>query len=150
MLADGAGGPGAVTESQNHRIAGVGRDLCGSPSPTLLPKQGHPQQVAQDLVQAGLEYLQRRRLHCLPGQPVPVLHHPQREYAPFSYQLSGQGLVFRLSIVSTSFPHRLLIFSRVSSAHTQSTARASAAAAAPRSRAPPRGSVGRLSQVTPA
>uniref|UniRef100_A0A8C2U984 Cohesin subunit SA n=1 Tax=Coturnix japonica TaxID=93934 RepID=A0A8C2U984_COTJA len=27
-------------------------------------------------VQAGLEYLQRRRLHHLPGQPVPVLRHP--------------------------------------------------------------------------
>jgi len=31
------------TESQNHRMVGVGRDLCGSPSPTLLPKQGHLQ-----------------------------------------------------------------------------------------------------------
>jgi len=56
----------------------VGRDLCGSSSPTPLPKQGHLQQAAQDLVQAGLEYLQRRRLHNLPGQPVPVLPHPQR------------------------------------------------------------------------
>jgi len=27
---------------------GVGRDLCGSPSPTPLPKQGHLQQAAQD------------------------------------------------------------------------------------------------------
>jgi len=62
-------------------MVGVGRDLCGSPSPTLLPKQGSLQQAAQDLVQAGLEYLQRRRLHSLPGQPVPVLHHPQREEA---------------------------------------------------------------------
>jgi len=34
---------------------GVGRDLCGSSSPTLLPKQGHLQQAAQDLVQAGLD-----------------------------------------------------------------------------------------------
>ena len=65
--------------SQNHRMVGVGRDLCGSSSPTLLPKQGHLQQAAQDLVQAGLEYLQRRRLHNLSGQPVPGLHHPQRE-----------------------------------------------------------------------
>jgi len=46
-----------VTESQNHRMVGVGRDLCGSPSPTTLLKQGHLQQAAQDLVQAGLEYL---------------------------------------------------------------------------------------------
>jgi len=35
----------------------VVRDLCGSPSPIPLPKQGHLQQAAQDLVQAGLEYL---------------------------------------------------------------------------------------------
>ena len=34
-----------ITESQNHRIVGVGRDLCGSSSPTLLPKQGHLQQA---------------------------------------------------------------------------------------------------------
>ena len=27
----------------------------------------------------GLEYLQRRRLHNLPGQPVPVLCHSQSE-----------------------------------------------------------------------
>ena len=46
-----------------------------------LPKQGHPEQAAQDLVQAGLEHLQRR-LHSLPGQPGPVLHHPQREVLP--------------------------------------------------------------------
>ena len=62
----------SITESENHRIVGVGRDLCGSSSPTPLLKQGHLQQAAQDLVQAGLEYLQRRRLHNLPGQPVPV------------------------------------------------------------------------------
>jgi len=47
-------------------MVGVGRDLCGSSSPTLLLKHGHLQQAAQDLVQAGLEYLQRRRLHNLP------------------------------------------------------------------------------------
>ena len=60
-------------------MSGVGRDLCGSSSPTPLPKQGHLQQAAEDLVQVGLEYLQRRRLHNLPGQPVPGLRHPQRE-----------------------------------------------------------------------
>jgi len=60
-------------------MLGLVRDLCGSPSPTPLPKQGHLQQAAQDLVQVGLEYLQRRRLHHLPGQPVAVLRRPQRE-----------------------------------------------------------------------
>jgi len=49
-------------------MVGVGRDLCVSSSPTLLPKQGHLQQAAQELVQADLEYLQRRRLQSLPGQ----------------------------------------------------------------------------------
>jgi len=44
-------------------MVGVGRDLCGSSSPTPLPKQGCLEQAAQDLVQAGFEYLQRRRLH---------------------------------------------------------------------------------------
>jgi len=65
--------------SQNHRMVGDGRDFCGSSSPTPLPKQGHLQQAAQHHVQAGLEYLQRRRLHNLPGQPGPVLRHPQSE-----------------------------------------------------------------------
>ena len=32
-----------ITESQNQRMVGVGRDHCGSSSPTLLPKQGHLQ-----------------------------------------------------------------------------------------------------------
>ena len=55
-------------------MLGVGRDLCGSSSPTPLPEQ-----AAQDHVQAGLEYLQRRRLHSPSGQPGPGLRHPQRE-----------------------------------------------------------------------
>ena len=33
----------ARVKSQNHRMVGVGRDLCGSSRPTLLPKQGHLQ-----------------------------------------------------------------------------------------------------------
>ena len=37
--------------SQNHRMVGVGRDLCGSSGPAPLPKQGHLQQAAQDLIQ---------------------------------------------------------------------------------------------------
>ena len=60
-------------------MVGLRRDLWGSSSPTPLTKQGHLEQAAQDHVQAGFEYLQRRRLHNLSGQPVPVLHHPQSE-----------------------------------------------------------------------
>jgi len=74
----------------NHRMVGVGRDLCGSSGPTLLPKQGHLQQAAEDLVQVGLDYLQRRRLHSLPGQPVPVLRHPQRMSHSYSFR-QGKG-----------------------------------------------------------
>jgi len=43
--------------SQNHKMLEVGMDLCGSSSPTPRPKQGHLEQAAPDLVQAGLEYL---------------------------------------------------------------------------------------------
>jgi len=59
-------------------LEGVGRDVCGSSSPTPLPKQGHLEQVAQDLVQAGLKYLQRRRIHSLSGKPVNK--HRKRRY----------------------------------------------------------------------
>jgi len=60
-------------------MVGVGKDLCGSSSPTPLLKQGRLEQAAQDLVQAGFEYLQRRRIRSLSGQPVPVLRQPQSE-----------------------------------------------------------------------
>jgi len=43
-------------------MVGAGRVLWRSSSPTPLPKQDHPEQAAQDLVQAGLEYLQRRKI----------------------------------------------------------------------------------------
>ena len=58
-------------------MVGIGRDLWRSSSPTPLLEQDHLEHVAQDRVQAGFEYLQRRRLHSLSGQPVPVLGHPQ-------------------------------------------------------------------------
>ena len=54
-------------------MLGHGRDLCGLSSPPPLPKEGHLEQAAQERVQVGFDYLQRRRLHSLPGQPVPVL-----------------------------------------------------------------------------
>ena len=56
---------GGFTESQHGR-GRKGPLWVTQPNP--LPKQGHPEQGAQHRVQAGLEYLQRRRLHSLPGQ----------------------------------------------------------------------------------
>jgi len=75
-------------------MVGVGRDLCGSSSPTLLPKQGHLQQAAQELVQAGFEYLQRRRLHNPSGQSVLVLCHPQSDKVLPHVQLERPTLQF--------------------------------------------------------
>jgi len=45
-----------ITESQNPSMAGVGRALWGSPSPTPLPKQGHLEQDAQDIFAYFLAY----------------------------------------------------------------------------------------------
>ena len=82
------------SRSQNHRITEwweLARDLCGSPSPTPLPKQGHLQQAAEDLVQAGLEYLQRRRLQSF-GEPG-RLSWEAREQDTYSTEASlGEGL----------------------------------------------------------
>ena len=68
--------PCRVTESQN---GGGWQGPLGVPQPNPLPKQGHPEQGAQQRVQLGLEYLQRRRLHSLPGQPGPGPPHPPSE-----------------------------------------------------------------------
>jgi len=51
-----------ITESQ--KVGGWKGPLWVTQS-NPLPKQGHLQQAAQDLVQGGLEYLQRRRLHSI-------------------------------------------------------------------------------------
>jgi len=60
-------------------MVGVEKNLCGSSGPTPLSKQGHLELVAEDLIQAVFECLQRSRIHNLPGQPPPGLHHPQSE-----------------------------------------------------------------------
>ena len=52
--------PGIITESQHGR--GWQGPLWVTQS-NPLPKQGHPEQAAQDLVQVGLEYLQEQEGH---------------------------------------------------------------------------------------
>jgi len=68
--------PTPFTESQNCRGWKGPPEIIGSNPPA---KAGSPEQAAQVGVQTGLEYLQRRRPHNLPGQPVPALRHPHRE-----------------------------------------------------------------------
>jgi len=52
----------------------------GDPPAQLLPKQGHPEQAAHDLVHTGVEYLQRRRIHSPSGQRS-LQHKRQRKGA---------------------------------------------------------------------
>lgn len=68
----------SLNQSQDHRMVKAGRRLCSS-KPLL--KQLHLQELAQDHIWMGFKYLQRKRLHSLSGQPVPVLCHPQRTEA---------------------------------------------------------------------
>jgi len=80
-------------------MVGVGRDLCWSSSPTLLPKQGPLQEVVEDLVQAGLEYLQRRRLHNLPGS---LFQCSDTEKLRFAKELIGE--LYLQGLPSVSLP----------------------------------------------
>ena len=66
-----------ITEAQNHRMLGVGRDLWRPSSSAPLEEHVHLEQAAQKHVQVDFEYLQRRKHHNLSGQPVPGLRHPQ-------------------------------------------------------------------------
>lgn len=63
-----------------HRIIVTLRleGIWGSSSSTPLPMQDHLEQFTQKPVQVGFECSQTGRLHNLPGQPVPMLWHPQR------------------------------------------------------------------------
>ena len=59
-----------MTESENHQ------GWKGPPEITEFnppAKAGSLREVAWESIQAGFERLQRRRLHSLSGQPVPVL-----------------------------------------------------------------------------
>jgi len=60
----------------------VGRDLIDHLVPTpLCHRQGHLplDQVAQSLIQPGLEHCQGGGSHSFSGQPAPVPHHPHHK-----------------------------------------------------------------------
>ena len=81
---------GCQTKAQNDTER-LRLDLCRSSGPTPLLKRGHLEQVAQDRVPLGCEYLQGRRLHNLPVRSlsgplaflaallVPCWHKPERK-----------------------------------------------------------------------
>jgi len=77
---------------QNHRMVGVGRDLCGSPSPTLLPKQGHLQQAVEDLVQAELGYQRCEGVGTSACWGTRLLHHLEESRGVEGFVDSALGL----------------------------------------------------------
>ena len=81
-----------LTESQNGRgWKGPLEIILSNP----LLEQPLLEQGAQDCVQTGFECPQGRRLHSLPGQPVPLLWHPHRN-GVFSHVFSWNFLCFNL------------------------------------------------------
>ena len=62
-----------------HRMVWVGRDLIDHLVPTPCHGQRHLplDQVAQSLIQPGLEHSQGEGIYNFSEQPVPVSHHPQ-------------------------------------------------------------------------
>ena len=69
-----------ITESQN--VWGwEGSPRISSPTPCI--QQGCLEDIVQDLIQVGCEYLHRKRPHNLPGQPIPVLCHLTEEVKKF-------------------------------------------------------------------
>lgn len=70
-----------ITEPQNNRIVRVLSDLWRS--------HVHLQQVTQALNQVGFGCLQGGRFHDVPGQPVPLLCHPQckTDFPPLEMEL---------------------------------------------------------------
>lgn len=55
-----------ITESQNNRMFGAGRDLKRLSGLVPLPEQEHPDQFRQELIQAGFERLRSRMSSAIP------------------------------------------------------------------------------------
>jgi len=87
------------TESQNHKMVTIEKDLWKSSGQPCLVKQYHLQSVAQDHVQTAFENLQGRRLRNLPGQPMPVFSYSHRENM-FSDVLREPPVIHSIPIAS--------------------------------------------------
>ena len=72
------------------RLEGTSEDHLVQPP----AEQDHLEHITQDGIQVGFEYLQKRRLHNLSGQPVPVLCHPHNKEVPSHIQLEPPVLQF--------------------------------------------------------
>ena len=97
-----------ITESQNCGGWKGPQEIIESKPPA---KAGSLQYFAQVGIQTGLEYLQRRRLHSLSGQPVPVvcqhyckevLLHVSTELPMFKFQVS---LSYHCTLPKRAWPH---------------------------------------------
>jgi len=64
-----------VAALHSHRMTGAGRDRTTGDGVQLRAKAVSLQQVTQKSIQAGFDYLQRRRRHSCSGQPAPALCH---------------------------------------------------------------------------
>lgn len=62
--------------NKNDRMVGGGRDFWRSSCQTTHARQFYLEQVAQDYIQMGFKYLQRRTFLNVSGQPVPLFCHP--------------------------------------------------------------------------
>lgn len=67
------------SNSQNRRTIGLGRDLWRSSIQTSWQSTFPTEDCIS--VQVSFEYLERRRLHSLPGQPVAMLCHTHKKFS---------------------------------------------------------------------
>ena len=68
----------AFCSKNHHRMAWVEKDHNDHlvPTPCYMQRCQPPDQAAQSHIQPGLECIQEWGIHSLPGQSVPVHHHP--------------------------------------------------------------------------
>jgi len=96
-------GQGMVWNAQEYRITewfGLEGTFKGHLGPTPSPWQGHLplDQVAQSLIQPGLEHFQGGGIHNFSGLPVPVSHHPHSE--EFLSNFQSKPILFQFKTIA--------------------------------------------------